>query len=104
MASHHGKVRLSIRSLPEENQPDDDRLFARGIWDKDRIPTVDGLLPNGAIIDLSLMQLGEGSWLERMISLRDDLKLGPFRLAYLESVLRIADWLASKKERSVVAT
>jgi CRISPR-associated endonuclease/helicase Cas3 len=45
------------------------------------------------------MQLGEGSWLERMLALRDDPALGPFRLAFLEAAVRIADWLASDKER-----
>jgi CRISPR-associated endonuclease/helicase Cas3 len=98
IAAHHGKVRLSIRSLPKENQPEDNRLFARGIWDKDRLPPIVNILPNGAVIDLTPMQLGEGSWLERMVDLRNDSSLGPFRLAFLESILRIADWRASKKE------
>ena len=32
-AAHHGKVRLSIRSLPHEKSPDDpSKRFARGIW------------------------------------------------------------------------
>src|SRR6266542_878034 len=36
---------------------------------------------------------GQPSWTERMLRLRD--KLGPFRLAYLEAVLRAADMRAS---------
>jgi len=44
------------------------------------------------------MELGQSeqygpSWLERSIALLE--KYGPFRLAYLESLLRIADWRAS---------
>jgi len=35
--------------------------------------------------------------LENMIYIRD--KYGIFKLAYLESILRIADWRSSKKER-----
>jgi CRISPR-associated endonuclease/helicase Cas3 len=45
------------------------------------------------------MQLGEGSWLERTLRLRDDPALGPFRLAYLETLVRVADWRASEEER-----
>ena len=33
IAAHHGKVRLSIRSMPDEKTPDKpDVLFARGVW------------------------------------------------------------------------
>lgn len=102
IAAHHGKVRLSIRSLPGEAQPEDpSKLFARGVWDGDGLQPLD--LPDdrrleGVRLDLSVMRLGEGSWLERMLRLRDDGDLGPFRLALLETVVRIADWRASQKE------
>lgn len=98
IASHHGKIRLSIRSLPQEVIPGDGRLIARGVWDQDWIPAVDSILPEGLHLDLSIMQLGDGSWLDRMISLRDSKKFGIFRLAMLESLLRIADIRGSKKE------
>ena len=102
VAAHHGKVRVSIRSLPGEAQPGDPGcLFARGVWHGDRLPVVN--LPTGEVVgplalDLSCMQLGPESWLERMLALRDDQRLGPFRLAFLESMVRIADWRASDKE------
>jgi len=50
-------------------------------------------------MDLSLMQLGPGSWTERMLALRDAEDLGPFRLAALEALVRAADGRASAKER-----
>jgi len=104
-AAHHGKVRLSIRSLPEESTPNDPEVrFARGIWEGDVLKEADlggsTKLPE-TMLDLSYMELGEGSrgpsWLARMISLRDDISLGPFRLAYLEALLRVSDWRASQK-------
>jgi len=99
IAAHHGKVRMSIRSLPQENQPlDDETLFARGIWDGDQLPAIQEVLPNGSNLDLSIMQLGEGSWLERVLRQRDNHELGIFRLSMLETLLRVADWRASRKE------
>jgi len=98
IASHHGKVRMSIRSLPKEAEPPEGLLFARGVWDGDMLDPLMGFLPESLKLDLSIMQMGEGSWLERMLHLREDPKLGPLRLAFLESILRIADWKASKTE------
>lgn len=108
VASHHGKVRLSLRSLPGERLPGDDRQFARGVWDGDVLPPVtlgDGTVVPETTLSLRLMQLGASetglSWLERMLALRD--RYGPFRLAYLEALLRVADWRASAKEREIDA-
>ena len=104
IASHHGKVRLSIRALPNEKLPDGptDRLHARGIWDKDPLPRI-ALPTSGSdmlLLDLSLMKMGDGplgpSWLARTTALRE--RLGPFRLAYLETLLRAADMRASAAE------
>ena len=102
IAAHHGKVRLSIRSLPDEkgDETQPDRLFARGIWDGDIIRPIPGLLDESATLHLSLMQMGEGprghSWLARTTTLRD--QLGPFRLAWLETLLRAADMRTSAAE------
>jgi len=99
IAAHHGKIRLSIRSLDQENRPEDpNRLFARGIWDGDRLEHVDGISEEDVLLDLSIMQMGEGSWLERITGLRDNSRIGPIRLSLMESILRIADWRASRME------
>lgn len=111
IAAHHGKVRLSLRSLPNEFRPDDLTLrFARGVWERDQIPKVE--LGNGDVssefpINLELMELGESkdgqpSWAARVLKLRDDpeLNLGPFKLAFLETLLRVADWRGSASENN----
>lgn len=109
IASHHGKVRLSIRSLPNETRPTDETLrFARGLWEGDPLPAVEignGDVSPDFIIDLELMELGQSpatadrppqpGWTSRTLGLRDDANLGPFRLAFLEALLRVADWRGS---------
>ncbi len=65
-----------------------------------RLAHAKGILEEDVQLNLSIMQMGEGSWLERMTGLRDNPGSGPFRLALLESVLRIADWRASWMEET----
>ncbi len=105
IAAHHGKVRLSLRALPEETEAPDGRLFARGVWDGDHLPDfqfTDGVHVPGTTLRLDLMRLGEGtqgpSWTTRTRRLLAS--LGPFRLAWCEALVRIADWRASAKEQT----
>lgn len=103
-AAHHGKVRMSIRSLPNEQAPADDpgRLYARGIWDGDELPEVNlggGVVADTVRLKLDPMRFGRSadgapSWTARMVKLRD--RWGPFRLAFLEALLRAADARASR--------
>ena len=109
VAAHHGKVRMNLRALPRERPPSDtgraDARFARGIWEGDELKPVDlggeERWPGGRLT-LSLMELGwddctRESWTERT---RDLLTHhGPFRLAWMETLVRVADWRASAKEK-----
>lgn len=104
IAAHHGKVRLALRSVPGEEEPGvPGALYARGVWDGDVLPALE--LPGGESLpptpcDLSPMRLGRGSWTERVLALRDDPALGPFRLACLEGLIRAADERASAAEKA----
>jgi CRISPR-associated endonuclease/helicase Cas3 len=110
IAAHHGKVRLSIRSLPEEVVPNHGRRFARGVWDDDELPVTDlggGINAPSVKLSLEPMELGlceqepfagQPSWTERMLRMRDT--FGPCRLAYLEALLRAADMRASADKQA----
>jgi CRISPR-associated endonuclease/helicase Cas3 len=116
VAAHHGKVRMSLRSSPDDDRtsvPDPcpgDKRQARGVRDADllpacRIPAADlkgtGIDTPAVTLSLDLMELGlsphyGASWRERMQLLLE--RLGPFRLGYLEALLRAADCRASAEE------
>ena len=106
VASHHGKVRLSIRnaSRKKHSRYNDDYLLGIKI-DGDTLPefTSDIISTKKTSLDISLARIGRRnngstpSWTEMAVELRD--KYGPFRLAYLEMLVRAADGLASKKEK-----
>jgi CRISPR-associated endonuclease/helicase Cas3 len=103
IAAHHGKVRTRIRALPvEAPPPEQDRLFARGVWDGDVLPptALGSVATPMLMLELDLMQLGDGprgpSWSARVQELLE--KYGPFRLALFEALVRIADWCASRAE------
>jgi CRISPR-associated endonuclease/helicase Cas3 len=103
IAAHHGKVRMSLRALPDERPAPDGRRFARGIWEGDKLPalTCDGENNGGTVLALDLMEVGRSamgrSWIERTQNLLAS--HGPFKLAWLETLVRIADWRASRREQ-----
>lgn len=109
VAAHHGKVRLSIRALPNEGKPKNaGAKFARGIHDGDPLPEVrlgDAVKP-ALTLDLEPMLLGESpagepSWMDRMLTLRDE--IGVFRLAYLEALMVASDRRASAEPKEVLS-
>lgn len=106
VASHHGRVRFSIYPISDlsqglgENSPGS----LLGIVDGDELPEVN--VGEGRSIPATKLDLGwadtnsgsrDTSWLSRSLALRDSSHLGPFRLAYLEALLRAADARASKR-------
>lgn len=101
-AAHHGRVRASVRTMPGERDEDGRRVI-RGIRDGDQLPecvlVADVTLPPVILnLDPTLMGSGEDgrpSWTERVLRLRD--RIGPFRLAFLEMLLRMADERASEE-------
>jgi CRISPR-associated endonuclease/helicase Cas3 len=103
IAAHHGKVRMSLRAMPAEEAGPEGRRFARGVWEGDVLPalTFDGEHSAETRMKLALMEIGEGdqgpSWTERTLRLLDH--DGPFRLAWLETLVRLADWRASAEEQ-----
>lgn len=116
VAAHHGKVRMSLRSSPDDDcddVPDPcpvDKRQARGVRDEDTMPpcqipasdlNAEGMIAPAVTLSLDPMELGlspryGASWRERMQLLLE--RLGPFRLGYLEALLRAADCRASLEE------
>ncbi|MBK6918561.1 MAG: DEAD/DEAH box helicase [Deltaproteobacteria bacterium] len=104
VAAHHGKVRIALRARPGEEPPTDRPhcRFAHGVHDGDTLPSVD--LGDGEIVpeqalSLACMELGGGegheAWSDQMMRLLE--RHGPFRLSYVETLVRVADWRASQQ-------
>lgn len=103
VCAHHGKVRCAWSSTPKDQESGANRIH--GIEDGDLLPsfsvaTIDGrpeqLPPLEVSLALSSLGLNErygASWTERVGSLLE--RYGPFTLAYLETLLRCADAIAS---------
>jgi CRISPR-associated endonuclease/helicase Cas3 len=101
VGAHHGKVRVSVRSIAEEAERAPRRVL--GIEEGDTVPEIEvppGIVLPSLRLDLDCLMLGAAgdgseSWASRVLRLRDRPDTGPFRLAYLETLVRVADWRAS---------
>lgn len=110
IASHHGKVRMSLRSQASRRADPPDGRYLLGLGTDPRSPDE---IPESTLGDgtsfpatrigtgaasIGLQDDGRPSWLSMAVDLRDEGGLGPFRLAYLESLVRAADVRASEEE------
>jgi CRISPR-associated endonuclease/helicase Cas3 len=106
VASHHGKVRISLHAAPKDQDYrdcDGRGLPIRGIREGDRLPSI-ALVPGEPPIpevSLTLTPAAVGlsyrtgiSWRERCHGLLE--RHGPAALAFLEAILRAADVRASR--------
>ncbi|WP_208027237.1 type I-G CRISPR-associated helicase/endonuclease Cas3g [Rhabdothermincola sediminis] len=95
VGAHHGRVRLSIRSVPGE-ESGDGHMVMLGVVDDSQLPAIStplGELPEG---HLRVEDTAAG-WTRKALGLRDRCDLGPFRLAFFEAIVRLADWEASAR-------
>jgi CRISPR-associated endonuclease/helicase Cas3 len=101
VAAHHGRVRLGIRSGAEDRRCPEGGSMTLGICHGEVLPEVRtpvGTLPE-TVLDLGSSHLGAvGSWTAMALAVRDREGMGPFRLAYLEALVRLADFRASAEE------
>ena len=105
--AHHGKLRVQVRDPGDlavlgrmnggSRAPGrDGRTVLLGLEQDSavEVPPVLGQPAARLIVDLEQFSLGgQRSWTRTAVALRD--QYGPFILAYLEAVVRIADWRAS---------
>ncbi|GAB4197036.1 MAG: hypothetical protein Kow00105_11150 [Phycisphaeraceae bacterium] len=110
VAAHHGKVRVSLHASPKDQDYEDRDgrgLPIRGVREGDTIPPI-CLDENGSTLPeitltlepakLGLSPRTGASWRERTLELLD--RFGPTALAYLEALLRAADFRASRLNTS----
>ena len=101
VACHHGKVRMTIQPQTNQQKLPGVKRYARGVWEGDEFPKLklkDAYVEVKAqTLSLACMTLGDDeqgeSWTAQAIALLDE--YGPFRLAFLETLIRVADWRAS---------
>jgi CRISPR-associated endonuclease/helicase Cas3 len=97
--AHHGKLRVQVRDpgdlavLPP-GEASAGKILGLEQGATTGIPPMLGQPAAALTVDLDQFQLGsEDSWTPTVLRLRD--RYGPFVLAYLESLVRVADWRAS---------
>ena len=97
--AHHGKLRVQVRDpgdtavLPP-GEAGERTILGLTHGHSTGIPAMLGQPETTLTVDLDQFNLGgDRSWTRTALALRD--RYGPFVLAYLETLVRIADWRAS---------
>ncbi len=92
IAAHHGHIRITAHDPRYDGV---DGLSFLGCVDKEPINavTLPGIELPESVVDLGIFRSGPDSWTTNALALLE--RLGPFRLAYLETLVRMADWRAS---------
>ena len=111
VCAHHGKVRCQwAGSAVELSKPDEAGGAVFGVKPNDLVKAFDLTTAGGKLVQLpdtmlhlDLAEIGASdrfgpSWSERLQRLLET--FGPFQLAFLEAVLRAADWRASEQLES----
>ena len=97
--AHHGKLRLQVRDPGDLTVLPPGQAGQRTILGLEHgattdVPAMLGQPAATLTIDLAQFNFGgDRSWTRTVLELRD--KYGPFVLAYLETLVRVADWRAS---------
>lgn len=91
--AHHGILRVRVTDPDTDAVPQAVRGLADGATAE--IPPVLGQPGTSLTVDLAQFRAGDGdsAWTRSVLNLLA--RYGPFRLAYLETLVRIADWRAS---------
>ena len=90
--AHHGKLRVQVRGIDDVNEK---VLLGLEHGTDVSVPPLLGQPQSTLTIDINQFIPGsDRSWTRRVLRLRD--QLGPFLLAYLETLVRMADWRASE--------
>jgi CRISPR-associated endonuclease/helicase Cas3 len=97
--AHHGKLRVQVRDPGDlavlmPGEASERKLLGLQEGSIVDIPPLLGQPTTQLTVSLDQFRLGgDRSWTRTVLALRD--RYGPFVLAYLEAVVRIADWRAS---------
>ena len=97
--AHHGKLRVQVRdpgdlAVLKEGEASEKKILGLEQGATTVTPAMLGQPAATLTVDLDQFQLGgDRSWTRTVLGLRD--RYGPFVLAYLETLVRVADWRAS---------